>query len=122
MKIYCCGCDKKIIPYKTSGEVIYPNRPDLKDLTFYVCPVCKNWVGTHRDGRPLGVIPTPEIRKMRQKVHAVLDPIWKSGKLKRKEVYQKLSDALGYKYHTANIRNIQEAEKVLKKIADIEEE
>lgn len=120
MKLYCCGCRKVIIASRTSGAKVYPHRPDLENLTFYVCPACKNWVGTHKDGRPLGVIPTPEIRQARQQIHAVLDPLWMSGKLKRKEIYKRLSDALGYEYHTANIRSIREAEKILQTLKGIE--
>ena len=120
MKLYCCGCRKVIIVSRTSGATVYPHRPDLRNLTFYACPACKNWVGTHKDGRPLGVISTPEIRQMRQQIHAVLDPLWMSGKLKRKEVYKRLSDALGYEYHTANIRSIREAKKVLQTLKGFE--
>lgn len=122
MKLYCCSCEKEVIASRTSGTTIYPHRPDLENLIFYACPVCKNWVGTHKDGRPLGVIPTPEIRQARQQIHAVLDPIWMSGKLKRKEVYKRLSDALGYEYHTASIRSIREAEKVMETLNGIEVE
>lgn len=120
MKLYCCGCEKEVIALRSSGATIYPHRHDLNSLIFYACPVCKNWVGTHKDGKPLGVIPTPEIRSARRRIHAVLDPIWESGKLKRKEVYKRLSDALGYEYHTANIRSIREAEKILQTLKGIE--
>jgi hypothetical protein len=69
---------------------------------------------------PLGYIPTPELRKARNNIHRILDPIWKSGKMKRKVLYSILTVKLGWKYHTANIKTIDEARKVYKLIREIE--
>ena len=48
----------------------------------------------------------------------ILDPLWKVGALTRKEIYLILSEKLGWKYHTAKIRNIEEAETVYKLIME----
>ena len=89
----------------------------------------QNFVGCHYKTedrtRPLGCIPTKEIKNARQHIHALIDPVWKSGKIKRKELYKKLSDDTGRRYHTANIRSIEEARDVYRKakaiIKEIEE-
>jgi len=60
----------------------------------------------------MGCIPTPEVRAARKRVHELIDPYWKPDKAKRKALYARLSDELGWNYHTSKIRNIEEAERV----------
>lgn len=116
MRIYCCACSHDIEARLTDGAEVYPHREDLAGLPFWKCDACGNYVGCHHKTKnrtqPLGVIATPEIKKARQHIHAVLDPIWKSGKMKRASLYKRISDELGWQYHTANIRTIEEARKV----------
>ncbi len=117
MKIRCCGCNgSKVTARLTNGKEIYPHRKDLYDLPFWKCDVCGNFVGCHHKTKnrtqPLGCIPTPEIKNARQHIHRILDPIWKSKLAKRNEIYAWLSEQLGWKYHTAQIRSIEEARKV----------
>lgn len=116
MRIYCCACNRDIEARLTDGAEVYPHREDLAALPFWMCDACGNYVGCHHKTKnrtqPLGVIATPEIKKARQHIHAVLDPIWKSGKMKRASLYKRISDELGWQYHTANIRTIEEARKV----------
>lgn len=123
MEIYCCGCGHKVDARLTDGTEIYPHRIDLKDLPFWKCDTCNNFVGCHHKTsnrmHPLGCIPTPEIKNARKHIHKILDPIWQSKKMTRKEIYQYLSDKLGWKYHTANIRSIEEGRKVYQLILDI---
>lgn len=118
MIIYCCQCEDKVDARLTDGSEIYPHRQDLYDLPFWVCDICHNYVGCHHKTTnrtaPLGNIPTPAIRGARKHIHAILDPLWKSGKVKRKQAYAWLSERLGWKYHTAKIRNIEEAREVYK--------
>ena len=122
MIIRCCGCDRKVEARLTDGGEIYPHRTDLKSLPFWKCDGCGNYVGCHHKTKnrtqPLGCIPTPEIKKARQHIHRLLDPIWQSGKAKRRDLYKILSDSLGWKYHTANIRSIDEARKVYRLIQE----
>lgn len=116
-RIYCCGCQKEIKAKLIYGKDIYPHRKDLAKLPFWKCPACWNFVGCHHKTnnpiKPLGVIPTKEVKEIRKRIHAVLDPMWKDKKIKRTELYKKLSDDLGWNYHTANIRSVEEGEKVL---------
>lgn len=119
---YCCGCKTDVEPRLTSGEEIYPHRPDLSDLPFWKCDDCGNFVGCHHKTKnrtkPLGCIPTPEIKNARKHIHAILDPLWKSGRFERKELYGALSNALGYEYHTADIKDINEARRIYRIIKE----
>lgn len=120
--IFCCGCGERVGARLTTGEEIYPHRPDLDDKRFWRCDRCQNYVGCHGDSqRPLGNIPTPELRNARRHIHAILDPIWKSKKMGRSQLYRLLSDELGYTYHTAELRTLEEARRVyriVRKLAD----
>lgn len=115
--IWCCGCNADVLARLTSGREIYPHRADLSRLPFWRCDGCGNFVGCHhktRDRtRPLGCIPTPEIKNARQHIHRILDPLWQSGRADRSEVYKQLAAALGkQEYHTAEIRSVEEARQV----------
>lgn len=113
--IYCVACAKEVEAQALFGDSIYPHRPDLYGKTFLQCPHCGNYVGTHQDGRPLGTIPTPELRAMRHKVHAVIDEYWlpERNRVKRKRLYKALSIFLGREYHTGELNSIKECEKVI---------
>jgi len=114
--IWCCGCECNVSARLTNGGEIYPHRKDLYSLPFWKCDACKNFVGCHHKTKnrtaPLGCIPTPELKDARKHIHKLLDPIWQSGTMSRKDIYRKLSDELGWSYHTAKVRDIDEARKV----------
>lgn len=113
MKIYCCQCQTTEEAALLGGKDIYPHLDKLWGKRFWVCLKCRNYVGTHRtNAMPLGCIPTPELRKARAHIHAIIDPLWRNGVMKRREIYQRLSDSLGYEYHTGDIRSLEEARKV----------
>lgn len=123
MKIWCCGCGKDVDAVLTSGVEIYPHRPDLHDLPFWICTDCGNFVGCHHKARnrtrPLGVIPTPEIKAARQHIHAILDPIWQSGRISRTRLYRRISDELGHEFHTAEMRSLEEGRRIYRIIQRI---
>ena len=84
-----------------TGEVIYPGLTYLHHKHFWHCAPCASYVGCHEPGkgygdgtRPLGLLANAELREAKQAVHAVLDPIWKSGQKTRKQAYQWLADKL----------------------------
>ena len=122
-EIYCCGCQAKVKARLTDGEEIYPHREDLYPLPFWKCDDCGNYVGCHHKTndrtRPLGNIPTPEIREARKHIHAILDPLWQSGKMGRKKIYALLTEKMGWKYHTAKIKSVEEARKVYAAVKEI---
>ena len=111
--IWCCGCSSDVQAVLCSGIDIYPHRPDLSHKSFWRCPACRNYVGCHPGGnKPLGNIPTPEIRNARGHIHAILDPIWKTKQMRRGEVYRQISEKIGHQYHTGEIKTIDEAREV----------
>lgn len=122
-RIYCCGCAAEVSARLTDGREIYQHRQDLSGLPFWVCDACGNFVGCHHKTndrtRPLGSIPTPKLREARKHLHALIDPIWKSGQMPRRALYAKLSAALGREYHTAEIRTLEEARSVHEAIANM---
>lgn len=113
MKLWCCNCQKEVNAALCKGDVVYPHRPDLYKKNFYKCPTCGNFVGCHpKTTRPLGCIPTPEIKLARIKVHEKMDPIWKSGKITRNALYRLISKRLGYTYHNGGTKSVTECLKV----------
>lgn len=115
MKLFCCACAEYVKARLTDGGEIYPHRSDLADLPFWKCDECKNHVGCHHKTpdrtRPLGNIPSPELRSARGHIHALIDPLWKNKKIKRGDLYQRMSEKIGWNYHTATLRTLDEARK-----------
>jgi hypothetical protein len=116
--IFCCCCDADVKARLTTGAEIYPKHRNLHNNLFWRCDECGNYVGCHNKSKepskPLGCIPTPELRKLRQEIHVALDAIWKSGRLSRSWLYNKLSEELVCEYHTGDIRTVEFAERVLR--------
>ena len=115
--IYCCNCKEEVDAVLVTGAGIYPHRPDLKKLPFWQCKACNAFVGCHHKTkdrtRPLGFIPSVAVKEARKKVHRIIDPLWQSGKISRRQLYAALSKAVGKEYHTAEIRTVEEAELVI---------
>lgn len=113
MVIFCTQCEKEVKAEKVFGKKVYPHRDDLHSLIFYECQSCLNFVGCHKGTeKPLGVIADKKLKVARQKIHSILDPLWKEGKMTRKNVYKRLSKFIGKEYHTAELRSAEEAEAV----------
>ena len=92
----CPYCQQKA--QLVNGKEIYPHRPDLYSLKFWLCRPCDAYVGTHKNSlihKPLGVLANLELRKAKTNLHRIFDPIWKYGNMDRKEAYQWLSKKLG---------------------------
>ena len=109
--IYCVHCQGHVDARLTNGKEIYPGLYALRKSAFYICDSCKNYVGCHkgRDHRPLGCIPTPELRHARKLIHELMDPLWQQGLARRSEIYAALSKLIGREYHTAELRSVDEA-------------
>lgn len=127
MEIYCCNCSEFKKCNIVRGSEIYPNRTDLANLFFYQCPCCKNSVGCHKKGngrlKPLGVIPTKEMRKARIIIHNLIDPLWKKGKISRGKLYKLIAKELGIpEYHTGWTGSIEQCRDVYKVVSKIVKE
>lgn len=48
------------------------------DRFFEKPSACRGSVGVHPNGKPLGTIPDAQTKVMRQKLHAIVDPLWKN--------------------------------------------
>lgn len=122
MLLWCCQCQMEVSARLTDGAEVYPHRPDLASLPRWKCDGCGNSVGTHHKTddptRPLGNIPSDEIKKARMHIHALIDPVWKSKRIKRSKLYAALSNRLGYRYHTGEIKTVDEARRVYRVALD----
>ena len=126
-KIWCCQCAADVDARLTDGAEVYPHRRDLWELPFWKCDVCGNHVSCHHKHHnaeqrtaPTGVIPNAEISNARQHIHRRLDPLWKEGLVARKSLYAELTRFLGRQYHTGEIRSVEEARRIYRKVQEIE--
>src|SRR5690349_21187875 len=87
-----CNADAELV----SGDVIYPRWPHFHLQRFWLCRPCWAYVGCHKGGnKPLGRLANAELRALKQEVHAVFDPLWRSGRKSRRQAYKELAEALG---------------------------
>ncbi|EJB2979362.1 hypothetical protein ABXH80_004086 [Salmonella enterica] len=103
MVVLCDYCGKTAsLVY---GSAIYPHRPDLYSLNFWMCSPCNAWVGCHKnsDGKPLGRLANSSLRAMKSSAHRAFDPLWKTGRMSRKDAYLWLSKKLGIKFSECHI-------------------
>jgi hypothetical protein len=95
-------------------------------MPFWICDTCKAFVGCHwqtkQRTKPLGVLATQELKNARKKIHAVLDPLWKSKKIKRGQAYAYVGHRLGHPYHNGELRSLDEARQVYKIVATLHQE
>jgi hypothetical protein len=121
--IYCCGCRCDTQARLTGGKEVYPHRTDLYPLPFWKCDQCGNFVGCHHKSaqrtRPLGNIPTFEIKLYRKEIHRVMDPLWKSGRISRSAIYKMIGKHIGHNYHTGEIKSVEDAKRVLEFVNSI---
>lgn len=87
------------------GAVIYPHRPDLKKLLFWLCEPCGAYVSCHMNSNavPLGRLANAELRKAKNRAHANFDPLWKSGHMNRKQAYKWLAEQLNIERNQCHI-------------------
>ena len=91
--IICQYCGSKAI--LVSCDEVYPHRPDLEYLKFYLCKTCGAFVGCNKKtGEPLGTLANKELRGLRSEAHKAFDPLWKDGLISRTDAYKWLSERL----------------------------
>lgn len=94
-----------------NGNVIYPHRPDLATKFFWQCAPCDAYVGTHVNSTrhyPLGRLANAELRGLKQRVHAIFDPVWKKGGISRKEAYKRLAEKMGIPMEECHVGKFDE--------------
>jgi len=102
-------CQYCMIPTKlVTGKEIHPHREYLHKRYYWRCPVCKAYVGCHKNTiQPLGNVANYELRKYRVKAHKAFDPLWKSGKNKyfrsRTKAYKWLANKLNISIYDCHI-------------------
>jgi hypothetical protein len=125
-RLYCCACAGDVDARLTDGRETYPHRADLAKLPFWRCDACRNFVGCHHKTKnrtaPLGCIPSPELKEARKHLHALIDPIWQSGRMPRRKLYEAISARVGWNYHTAKTRSVDEARTAYRAVQAIQKE
>jgi hypothetical protein len=89
---YCSGYSQLV-----NGTVIYPHRPDLAKLKFWLCRPCWAYTGTHINSKrhaPKGRLANAELRAAKIAAHAAFDPKWRNGGMSRKEAYKWLQTVM----------------------------
>ena len=95
----CPYCQKEA-PW-VENKAIY-GRNYGKSFMCYYCKPCDAYVGCHQNSKtPLGTMANKELRAWRIRAHDHIDPLWKTGRMKRKEVYAFLKEKLGVQVHVA---------------------
>jgi len=82
-----------------TGDFVYPKRPDLAHLRFWICEPCDARVGCHSGSyRPFGTLANAELRRERQAAHGCFDRLWhpesKTKCFTRKQAYAWLAEQL----------------------------
>jgi hypothetical protein len=78
----------------TSNSVIYGEEKGKWPYCYY-CDDCTAVVACHPNTyNPMGFMATSAVRRLRQKVHRLLDPIWENNFLSRSDAYDWLANQL----------------------------
>ena len=108
-----CGREAALV----FGSSIYPHRPDLYSLNFWLCEPCQAWVGCHKntDAKPLGRLANAQLRMAKSSAHAAFDPIWKKGRLTRQQAYRWLSREMSLTRDECHIGmfNLEQCQRVI---------
>lgn len=68
------------------------------------CKVGNSYVGCHAGTkRPVGTLADTQTRAMRKRANAAFDPIWRTGRMTRREAYMWLAHELGLSAEQAHI-------------------
>jgi hypothetical protein len=95
-----CPFCKKPAEWVSNDQVYYGKRYG-KSYMIWLCRPCNAYVGSHNndESRPLGTMANKELREWRIKAHDHIDPLWKSGAMKRSHVYGMLNRLMGRDIH-----------------------
>lgn len=88
----------------------------------WACRSCDARVGVHPGTtRALGTLANQATRRARNAAHAVFDPLWKSGQIKRRAAYAKLASLLGLPVEETHISFFgpEQCERVVDALVDL---
>lgn len=84
------------------GKVVYVSNAKIYGRQYgsgycYYCTNCDAYVGTHkpRPKEAMGVLANKQMRYWKMKCHGLFDPLWKSKRKKRGQLYSKLALQMG---------------------------
>lgn len=129
MQVYCCKCHKEVDAQLVSGMTTNVHRPEYWKRRYYQCPQCLNYCLAQKfddEWKPMASIAGPALRAERQRLHDLLDPVWKADPYpfeSRKGWYKYLTIGMNrgpdYQFHFGFLRSFKEckrAEMLIKKI------
>ena len=94
MVVKCPYCSKKA--ELVSGKEIYYLREDLYHRKFWLCRSCNAYVGTFKDGKPMGSLADAKLRLIRVRTHKCFDSLWQGNFyiMTRTQAYEWLAESL----------------------------
>ena len=108
--VICAYCKEP--PVLVDSKIIYGTSYGK----IWLCEKCDAYVGVHKGTEiPLGRLAKKDLREAKKEAHLHFDKLWKSGKMKRTQAYQWLSDTLmiDKEYTHIGMFNLQTCKKVV---------
>jgi hypothetical protein len=84
-----CGSAAKLI------DSAYLYRRSYGWIWLCPTPSCDAYVSTHSDGRPLGTLAGPALRRARRRAHEAFDAWWRAHGIRRVDAYRELARVMG---------------------------
>lgn len=84
---YCKSEVKQLSEFDIYGTI-------FKDRKIYACvnyPKCDSYVGSHKNGKPLGRLANKSLREYKSLAHKEFDKIWKEKHIERAQAYEAMS-------------------------------
>lgn len=112
MKCNHCGKEAEWVENKE----VYNGKNYGKSYMIWLCRPCDAYIGCHNNTKtPKGdVLAKEDLRKARRLAHSIIDPLWQSGKYKRKTVYIRLEEAFGEPVHVGETKTPEECFEIIK--------
>ncbi len=95
-----------------SNRLLYGKEYGRSHMIWW-CRPCDARVGCRNNTMmPLGTMADANLRGWRMRTHRAIDQLWIGGRMTRKEMYAKLSEALGHEVHVA-WSDVEECERII---------